>query len=75
MVINSAQDELAIGVPVADRMETSTTSLLIARLDLKRLRWVRAVRLDPPSPMKGFLHGRYLNAFRLMGTGEIPQIL
>ena len=70
MVINSAQDEVAIGVPLADQMETSTTSLLIVRLDLKRLNWAEAVRLDPPSPIKDFYNGRYLNAFHLVGYRE-----
>ncbi len=70
MVINSAQDELAIGVPMADQMGTSTVSLLIARLNLKKLNWSKPLQLDPPTPMKSYLNGRYLNAFHLVGYRE-----
>lgn len=70
MVIDSAQDEVAIGIPMVDQMGTSTTSLLIARFDLKKMAWSKPLQLDPPAPMESYLNGRYLNAFRLVGYRE-----
>lgn len=70
ITINSAQDEVAIGLPMVDQMGSSTASLLIARLDLKKLNWSKPLKLDPPTPMKSYLDGRYLNAFHLVGYRE-----
>lgn len=70
MVLNAAQDEAAVGVPLETPSNTSTASLMLVRLDLKGMIWSQPLRLDPPPPLKTYVDGRYLNSLALLGYRE-----
>jgi hypothetical protein len=70
LVIDPAQAEAAIGIPLAAKTESSTVPTLVDRLDLKRIKWGKPLQLEPPAPLKSFFDDRDLNSFHLLGYKE-----
>jgi hypothetical protein len=70
LVLNSAHDEAAIGVPSAIKLGDGSISLMVSRLDLKQMRWSKPIQINPAPPLKTYFDGRYRNDINLIGYIE-----
>jgi hypothetical protein len=66
LVLNRAQDEATIAVPSETTRGDSSISLVIARLDLKQVRWSKPLQLAPPPALQTY----YRNDLSLIGYRE-----
>jgi hypothetical protein len=79
LVLNRAENEAAIGVPSFSPAKMATAgkgdsyiSLVVARLDLKQIRWGRPLQLAPPQAVLTY----YRNDLSLVGYREdSPQLI
>jgi hypothetical protein len=66
LLLNRAQDEATSALPSETPRGRSSISLVIARLDLKQVRWSKPLRLDPPPALQTY----YRNDLDLIGYRE-----